>query len=221
MIQINTMGQLMTELVISKRRFLIGLTAAVVAMPAARILQAAPALASISPHGRSAYGFRTLPDPKSKLPVEKQLIDVVIDRYGRTYFIQIESGRFPTSYILTTHKPMLREAEGFSSKLQYDPLTKMSHWDSTMGGTVSRTTNAYLVEDGQLKTYGPNEVRATSEGILVEEARTNHVTHSAEAWWLTQTVRLAPGEHQVSWYGPGHIKISGECVALERRLVLS
>lgn len=205
---------------LSRRRFLIGTAASVVAAaPIARAIAKPPTLEAFAE--RSAYAFAVLPDVTSMVAPEKQLIPIRVYRIGNPTYVQVERGPFPTSYIPTTDGPRTRAAD----LLTIDTQKNSGYWDLTVdpsskdGFKFVRASVATRVnpQTGRIEVVPPNQPRFERGGLLIEESRSNLLLYSQEPW-PHQELRLQPGDYVVSWSGDGHIRIEGEAVALCRPL---
>jgi hypothetical protein len=201
------------EIQLSRRRFLVGLAAAVAAVPAARALKAAPALMPLG--ARTGYGFEVLPDPRSMLEVHKQRITVEVSRFGYTRMCQVEKQRFPTSYIPTAHVGVTRPADVITLNPDQHGVWKAG----TLEGRIEvRSSPKVLVdENGFIRTIPANTPAVErGKGVLCEAQSHNYLLWSDHPW-DNQTLQLAPGDYHLSWYGDGHLVLRSEAVALVRQ----
>lgn len=210
----------MTNIILSRRKFLVGLATTTIAIPAtAKLLKAPPLLPSIAENWqRSAYRFYVLPD----IADESRRITVTFIRSHDTKFIQLEMGHIPSSFIPTHSAAATRQADNVCI-----PLSSYRSVDFTDNETPFKAFSDYLTRDspafavsssGQLQRFEPNQPRITNEGLLTEPRATNLLLHTAPNAnpWMSQTVSLQPGAYSISWFGAGKVKVVGEQVWLYR-----
>lgn len=84
---------------------------------------------------------------------------------------------------------------------------------STPGWSFARASvGTYDNSDGSITSFSSGELRRSSRGLLLEEARTNLVLNSATG--ATQTITVAAGSaHTLSFLGAGTITLSGASTA--------
>lgn len=224
----------MPDLIVSRRKFLIGSAAALAAAaPAARLLRIPPALAAIGK--RSSYSFTLVPSLEEMIyridPVARTIDDarfvarrfaydnrkpqpITIERHGNTEFIQLEEGGFATSYIRTEGEAATRAGD-----ILYVPTAQAKSTDKgnivfAPGMRVERQSSAYLVENGGVTHIAADCPRLDADGgVILEGASTNYLFHS-ERPWKSEDHLLPPGEYTISWYGDGRVRVIGEGVAL-------
>ena len=170
---------------LSRRFFLLGTAAAVAAIPAARILKAAPLLKPSPPLTKSGYAFRVIANPFDATPYYQQIIPVLVETVGQVECLQIEEGQFATSFIDTADTSVTRSIDN----LTINPITRI------------------------LEASESTTLRRTSKGVLFEESRTNYVRWSRQPP-VSQELKMTPGDYYLTFYGDGRVRVSGEGIAL-------
>lgn len=209
----------MEEIATSRRGFLLGLGAAIAAVPTARLLKGDDLWLPGKPldvPGRKSTRFDVLADPTSTLEVEKQRVRVTVEFWGDVQFGGLEAGQFPTGYIPTTSEKRTREADNiYIESTAIGPIDFSSPMApmTSRGFINGRKSPAWDVVDGKLIEYAPGENRFEKGlGLRVEEKRTNLLLYSAKP--PDQQFYLAPGAYSLSWYGDGKVRVSGNDLVL-------
>lgn len=205
------------QIQVSRRRFLVGLGAAIAAVPAARALKVAPMLRPLG--ARTGYKFTVMPDPHSMVDLHKQRLAVEVSRFGYTRMCQVEKQPFPTSYIPTTYVAATRPADIITLNPDQHGI-----WEAgAMEGRIEvRSSPKILVDDsGFMRTIPANTPAVVpGKGVLCEGQSHNYLLWSDHPW-DSQTLQLAPGDYYLSWYGDGHLVLRSEAVALIRQRSLT
>jgi len=168
---------------------------------------------------RAEYRFEILAEWwEIKFGIDSSKIKPVkfsILREASCWGVQIEQGEFPTTFIPTHSTAATREGDSV-----YLPAADTVAIDfaaaelprQSMAMVNTRATPAYVVTNGELVRFEPGESRIIErEGLLLEETRTNYVTHTSLEDggydWDTQQMVLKPGKYVLTWYGAGSVYI--------------
>jgi hypothetical protein len=109
--------------------------------------------------------------------------------------------------LVTPHRLMSPASSGLR------PSLDISFLSGTLDDhvTFTRSTAAWIYDGTTLTPYAINAARATTSGLLIEEARTNLFLNSAVG--VTQNCTVAASAYTLSFWGTGTITLTGTSTA--------